>query len=165
MHSNEILIHNFYQAFQKGNYHAMQQAYHPEASFSDPVFQHLTGEEVKAMWQMLITSAKDLEITYERVKADDLNGQCHWEARYTFSATGRKVHNEIDMSMQFRDGKILHHNDHFVFWRWSRMALGTPGLLLGWTPYLLSAVRKKARGSLEKYIEKSRQRPGNPSIL
>lgn len=162
MHPNETLIHHFYQAFQKGNYRVMQEAYHPEASFSDPVFQHLTVAEVKAMWQMLITSARDLEITYGRVKADDLNGRCQWEARYTFSATGRKVHNVIETRMQFRDGKILHHHDHFVFWRWSRMALGSTGLLLGWTPYLLRAVRKKARRSLEKYIENPGNPPGNP---
>ncbi len=156
MHPNEALIHSFYQAFQKMDYYTMQQAYHANASFSDPVFQNLSAEEVKAMWQMLVTSAKDLEITYDQVKADDDKGQCHWEARYTFSGTGRKVHNVIDMNMQFRNGKIFRHEDNFNFWHWSRMALGGPGLLMGWSPFLINAVRKKVRRRLDRYMEEDR---------
>ena len=130
----------------------MQQAYHDDALFSDPVFQDLSADEAKAMWQMLISSAKDLEITFDHVQADDVKGKCHWEARYTFSGTGRKVHNVIDATMEFRDGKIIRHNDNFNFWRWSRMALGGPGLFLGWTPYLVQAVRKKVRKRLERFM-------------
>ncbi len=131
----------------------MQEAYHPAALFSDPVFQHLSAEEVKAMWQMLITSAKDLEITYGQVKADDNHGGCHWEARYTFSGTGRKVHNKIDVNIEFKDGKIFRHEDNFNFWAWSRMALGTPGLLMGWSSYLINAVQKKVRSRLSRFME------------
>lgn len=156
MPPNEALIHSFYQAFQKKDYRTMQEAYHPAASFSDPVFQHLSAAEVKAMWQMLITSATDLEIMYGQVKADDNHGGCHWEARYTFSGTGRKVHNKIDVNIEFKDGKIFRHEDNFNFWAWSRMALGTPGLLMGWSPYLIHAVRKKVRSRLNRFMEEDR---------
>ncbi|HTF28866.1 MAG TPA: nuclear transport factor 2 family protein [Flavitalea sp.] len=153
MHPNETLIHRFYKAFGQKDYQTMHDSYHADASFSDPVFQNLSAVEAKAMWKMLVSSAKDLEITYEGVRADDDQGQCHWEARYTFSGTGRKVHNVIAAHFRFRNGKILEHKDHFNFWRWSRMALGAPGLLLGWSPYLLQAVRKKVRGRLEKFMK------------
>jgi ketosteroid isomerase-like protein len=155
MHPNEALIHSFYKAFQNKDYRTMQESYHPEATFSDPVFQNLTSAEARAMWQMLVTSAKDLEITYGNVKADAHQGECHWEARYTFSGTGRKVHNVISSRLQFRDGKILRHADEFNFWRWSRMALGGPGWLMGWTPYLLNAVRQKVRGRLDNFMKKN----------
>ncbi|MEO5603121.1 MAG: nuclear transport factor 2 family protein [Cyclobacteriaceae bacterium] len=158
MHPNEALIHQFYNAFKNNDYRRMQEAYHQEASFSDPVFQNLSAEEVKAMWQMLITSARDLEIFFDRVQADDTSGTCHWEARYTFSGTGRRVHNVIVASIQFRDGKIYRHSDKFNFWRWSRMALGGPGLLLGWSPYLLHAVRKKVRRRLERFMVEDPQK-------
>ena len=152
MHPNEIFIHRFYRAFQQKDYRTMQESYHPEASFSDPVFGSLTADETKAMWQMLITSAKDLEISFGRIVADDEVGRCRWEARYLFSGTGRKVHNIIRADFVFKDGLIMRHNDDFDFWRWSRMALGRPGLVMGWSPYLLNAVRGKVKKRLERWI-------------
>jgi hypothetical protein len=73
-------------------------------------------------------------------------------ALYLFG-TGRKVHNVIHSTFGFSQGKIIRQEDKFSFWSWSRMALGTPGLLLGWSPYLLNVVRKKARRSLERFIQ------------
>ena len=131
----------------------MQAAYHSEATFSDPVFPDLTASETKAMWQMLTSSAKDLVVTYYDVQANDLFGRCRWEAHYTFTGTGRKVHNVISAEFGFADGRIIRHVDQFSFWRWSRMALGPPGLLLGWSPYLLNAVRKKVRGRLMRFMK------------
>ena len=76
-------------------------------------------------------------------------------ARYTFSATGRKVLNRIDASFEFRDGLIVRHIDRFDFWRWSRQALGTPGLLLGWTGFLRGKVRAKAAASLAAFVRQT----------
>lgn len=152
MNDHEALIRKFYAAFARNDYVAMQSAYHPGASFSDPVFRDLSSAEVKAMWEMLITASTDLQVTFRNVKADNQVGECHWEARYSFSATGRKVHNIISARFQFLDGQIGRHEDHFDFWRWSRMALGAPGLLLGWSPYLLAKVRKKARARLNRFM-------------
>ena len=153
MHPNETLIHRFHKAFSQMDYQTMQQAYDDKATFTDPVFQDLSATEAKAMWKMLVTSAKDLEISFNGVKADDLQGECNWEARYTFSGTGRKVHNVITANFRFTNGRISRHEDRFNFWRWSRMALGTSGLLLGWSPYLLNAVRQKVRKRLARYME------------
>jgi hypothetical protein len=77
---------------------------------------------------------------------------CRWEAWYTFSRTGRKVHNIIDASFEFKDGKILVHQDTFDFWRWTRQALGMPGILLGWTPFMRNKVRVTARNGLKKFM-------------
>jgi hypothetical protein len=154
MHPNESLINEFYVAFQQRDYKAMQDAYHQQAVFSDPVFQNLSSAEVKAMWQMLITGGKDLKLEFNQVRADEKGGSAHWEAWYTFSATGRKVHNIIDASFEFKDGKIYRHTDHFNFYRWSRQALGAPGILLGWSPFLLNKVRSTARKRLEAFQKK-----------
>lgn len=82
----------------------------------------------------------------------DLKGAGHWEAVYTFSASGRRVHNKMDSAFAFKDGKIIGHRDHFAFWRWSRQALGLSGLLLGWSPFLKAKVRARARGNLDKFL-------------
>lgn len=155
MHPNRQLIERFYNAFQARDYRVMQDCYHPNASFSDPVFQQLSSAEAKAMWQMLVTSAKDLKVIHHHATADDSAGSVKWEAWYTFSRTGRKVHNVITAAMEFRDGRIYRHRDAFDFWKWSRQALGTSGLLLGWSPVVKNKVRSTARRGLEKFMREN----------
>jgi hypothetical protein len=154
MHQHENLIYQFYTAFQQRDYKTMQDAYHQESIFSDPVFRDLSSNQVKAMWQMLIMGGKDLKVEFSQVKADERSGSAHWEAWYTFSGTGRKVHNIIDAKFEFKDGKIFRHTDHFDFYRWSRQALGFSGLLLGWSPFLRNKVRATARKKLESFMRK-----------
>lgn len=155
MNSHDALIRKFYTAFQQKDFLTMQSCYHADATFSDPVFQDLSSKEVKAMWQMLLTSSKDLKITFDNVQSSGNHGTCHWEAWYSFSRTGRQVHNIIDASMEFNDGLIYRHKDHFNFWRWSRQALGSSGLFLGWTPVVSNKVRATARKSLDKFMAAS----------
>jgi ketosteroid isomerase-like protein len=152
MHPNEKLIETLYTSFQNLDAGAMLRCYHADARFSDPVFPLLAGREVGAMWAMLCSQAKNFELTFADVRADDRVGKAHWEARYKFSASGRLVHNKIDAEFEFQDGKIIKHTDRFDFWKWSRMALGPVGLLLGWTPLLRHKVRSQARERLEKFM-------------
>ena len=152
MHPNERLIEGFYTAFAAGNYAAMQTCYQPAAEFEDAVFK-LKGKEVGAMWHMLSESATDLQATHRDVQADDATGRAHWEARYTFSSTGRKVHNVIEAEFRFESGHIVVHHDHFNFWRWSSQALGPTGMLLGWTPFVHDKVRATARARLDRFIQ------------
>jgi hypothetical protein len=153
MHPQEKLIERFYTAFQNKNYREMQDLYHPDATFYDPVFQDLSAREVKGMWQMLVTSARDLEISHGKVSVNENRGRCEWQAWYTFTATGKKVHNIIRADFEFRDEMIFRHKDHFDFWRWSRMALGIPGLLLGWSPVIRNKVRTSAKSRLYKFLQ------------
>jgi ketosteroid isomerase-like protein len=154
MHPHAQLIHDFYTAFQKKDAEAMVACYHPAVTFYDPVFVNLKGAEAGAMWRMLVERGKDLQLTFRDVKADNDGGVAHWEASYTFSRTGRKVLNIIDAEFEFLDGKIIEHHDNFDFWRWSRQALGLPGLLLGWSPILKHKVRAQSREALEGFIAK-----------
>lgn len=155
MHPNAVLLTGFYNAFAAKDGAAMAGAYDAEAEFSDPVFTLLRGEEVGAMWQMLCARATDLRIEASGIDADERDGRAHWEAWYTFGKTGRKVHNVIDATFEFRDGRIIAHVDEFDLWRWAGMALGVSGKLLGWTPMLQNAVRREARAGLTKYMAKT----------
>ncbi|MFN2388804.1 MAG: nuclear transport factor 2 family protein [Actinomycetota bacterium] len=152
MHPNAELITELYSAFAARDHTRMARCYRPEATFSDPVFMDLKGDEVTAMWRMFCVRGTDLSVTFGDVAADDGQGSARWEARYTFAPTGRAVHNRIEASFRFVDGKILEHRDRFDFYRWSRMALGPPGVLLGWSPLVLSKVRKQARSQLDAFI-------------
>ena len=151
--SREI-IDRFYRAFAARDAEAMAALYTDDVRFCDPVFGPLEGERARNMWRMLAARATDLALVYSNVTDDS----AHWEARYTFSQTGRSVHNIIDARFQFRDGKIARHDDSFDFWRWSRQALGAPGLLFGWSSLLQNAVRKKALAGLDAYERERRSR-------
>jgi len=148
----ELLIEQFYSAFQQGDYVTMQSLYHDRATFCDPVFGNLHADEVRAMWEMLIKSGKDLRVAFHQVEADRIQGSCSWEAWYKFSRTNRAVHNVIHASFAFNDGKIFRHADNFSFWRWSRQALGVTGWLLGGTSALQKKVANAAHENLAKFI-------------
>lgn len=154
MHSNEALLRKFYDAFARRDGEAMAACYAPDVRFSDPVFPDLQGERAGAMWKMLTGRAADLKIEASGFRADDRTGEAHWEAWYTFSATGRKVHNIIDARFEFRDGLIVRHDDHFDFWRWSRQALGALGLVLGWSPVVRNKVRATAAKGLDQFLKR-----------
>lgn len=156
VHANAELIQRFYAAFAAKDGEAMAACYHERARFSDPVFRDLKGAEAGDMWRMLTSRATDLVVEASNITADDTQGAAHWEAHYTFSATGRKVHNKIDASFRFADGLIIEHIDTFDLYRWTRMALGPAGLLLGWTPMVKNKVRGQARDQLERFIAKRR---------
>jgi ketosteroid isomerase-like protein len=150
--ANRALIERFYSAFARRDHATMASCYAPDARFSDPAFGELRGPEVAAMWRMLCERGTDLELDFSDVAADGERGSAHWVADYTFSATGRRVHNEIDASFRFRDGLIAEHDDRFSFWRWSRQALGPIGLVAGWTPLVQGKVRAQARANLDRFM-------------
>ncbi len=150
--SNDILIERFYSAFAERDGAAMAACYAPDASFSDPVFPDLRGSEPGAMWRMLTGQATDLRVELVEHQANGGRGSARWRARYTFSQTGRPVVNDVRASFRFADGLIAEHRDEFDFYRWARQALGLAGLLLGWTPLLRSAVRRRARAGLDEYL-------------
>jgi hypothetical protein len=91
------------------------------------------------------------QLEFGAIEADRRCGSAHWEARYRFGADRRIVLNRIDASFEFRDGLIAVHRDRFDFWAWSRQALGVPGLLLGWTPWLQAKVRAQAASRLQAW--------------
>ena len=151
---NAYLIERFYAAFDARDGDAMAACYAPGAHFSDPVFGELHGGAIGAMWRMLTARAQDLAVELAEHDADERQGTAHWIARYTFVRTGRPVVNDVRATFRFEDGLIAEHDDRFGFHAWSRQALGGPGLLLGWTPLLRTAVRKKAAASLASFMQR-----------
>jgi hypothetical protein len=130
----------------------MAACYAPDARFSDPVFVDLEGQEPGAMWRMLTDRADDLKIELVEHDADGDRGSARWIAHYTFTQTGRPVTNDVHAAFRFAQGLIAEHRDDFDFHHWSRQALGTPGLLLGWTPILRASVRRRARAGLDEFM-------------
>ena len=116
------------------------------------------AEQIGAMWQMVCQTIRNggqavwrLE-THEVEAAGGERGSARWEARYRSGAAGRMVHNVVEAEFTFEDGLIVTHAESYDFWRWSRQALGSTGLMMGWTPMLRNQVRRQAQGKLERFL-------------
>jgi ketosteroid isomerase-like protein len=164
------LIKVFYTCFQQRDWKGMVDCYDPDIFFYDPIFQDQEGPQVRAMWEMLLTNANDLLMTFSDVKLEsgpgepnpnepdslkESYGSCNWVAAYTFSRTGRRIVNKGRTWFTFRGGKIVEHQDYYNLWKWCRQALGIPGILLGWTPFFQNKIRRMAKKNLEKFIARS----------
>ena len=158
MHANQTTLENFYSAFARLDADTMAACYAPDAQFEDEVFSLHGHQQVTGMWRMLCDTTKTKgadvwKLSFGGVQADSKTGKAHWEADYRFSTTGRMVHNIIDGVFEFNEqGLIARHRDSFSFWAWARQALGTPGLLLGWTPFLRQKVKAQAAANLQKFL-------------
>ncbi|UKN03745.1 nuclear transport factor 2 family protein [Paracrocinitomix mangrovi] len=143
------LIEQFYQSFKDLNAEGMTACYADDVEFEDPAFGKLKGERAKNMWRMLIESqqGKDFEVTF----SDVTENSAHWEAKYTFSQSGRKVHNIIKATFVIENGKIIKHTDDFNLHKWAKQALGFKGFLLGRTSFFKKKLQAQTNRLLDKY--------------
>jgi ketosteroid isomerase-like protein len=148
------VVTRFYEAFARGDAAGMAACYHRSATFADPAFGPLDRAAVCAMWAMLLDRSTDLAITHRITSETEPTATVHWEARYTFTRTGRPVLNRIEATFTLEDGLIRTHRDRFSFWAWARQAFGPAGLLLGWTPWFQAKVRAEALRALAAYRAK-----------
>jgi len=146
-------VKRFYSAFGERDHVAMNACYHPDIQFRDELF-ILQGKRVFAMWHMLCAGAPDLTIKLVAVEATIKGARANWQALYTFGATDRVVLNRITAEFEFKDGLIIHHQDDFSFWRWSRQALGLGGLVLGWNRSFRKRVALASNRTLDRFIAK-----------
>jgi ketosteroid isomerase-like protein len=152
--TNRTLVNKFYTSFQNRDYKGMQECYADNAVFSDEVFVNLNASQVKSMWEMLCTRNKDSKLDFKNIEITDTHGTAEWSAYYTFSVTGRKVVNHVKSDFVFENGKIIKQKDVFHFYKWSKQALGTSALLLGWTSFFKNKVRRFAMKNLGDYMNK-----------
>lgn len=147
----EDLITKFYTAFKELDSETMNSCYHDDIVFEDPGFGQLKGERAKKMWTMLCTNAKNFKLEFSDVKVNNENGSAHWEAWYEFSKTGRPVHNIINASFEFKDGKIIKHTDDFNLHRWASQAIGWKGKLLGGTSFFKKKLHQQTNTLLDRF--------------
>ncbi len=152
---SQATVQRLYTAFAQLDADTMQGCYAAQAQFDDEAFSLRGRDQIGGMWHMLCAATKAKGMAHWRLTVSDVTEQsAHWEAHYLFSATGRLVHNKIDARFEFdSQGLITRHRDRFDFWAWSRQALGAPGLLLGWTPWLRVKVRAQAASTLQAFMK------------
>lgn len=150
--THQEIIHSFYTAFQNMEAEKMVSLYADHVYFEDPAFGKLHGERARNMWRMLIESqqGKDFRIEFKNVTEHS----AHWEAFYTFTPSGRKVHNVIHAQFEIENGKIVRHIDHFNLHSWAKQALGVKGWVLGGTSFFQRKLELQTNSMLEKFEAK-----------
>ncbi len=148
------LIESFYQAFQENDGEKMVNCYHDDITFEDPAFGKLEGERAKNMWRMFCEIDGERKIAFSELSFNEKSGSVRWEAHYTFSKTGRKVHNKIYAEFEFQDGKIIKHTDHFNLYSWAKQALGVKGLIFGGTNFFQKKLIVQTNALLTKFEDK-----------
>ncbi|MEO8413747.1 MAG: nuclear transport factor 2 family protein [Ginsengibacter sp.] len=153
----ESLIETFYVAFRNKDAATMISCYHDDVIFQDPAFGELKGEDARAMWTMLCRNAVNLKIQFSGISASVKHGSAHWEAWYTFSKTGNKVHNIVEATFEFKDAKIIKHTDGFNLHKWASQALGWKGWLIGGTNFFKNKIQLQTRSALRDFKEKTKK--------
>jgi len=151
-------IETFYTAFNNLDADGMLTCYHDDIVFEDPAFGILEGSRAKTMWKMLCESqnGKNFNVVASNIKANENKGSAHWEAFYTFSKTGRKVHNKIDAKFEFKDGLILTHKDDFNLHKWATQAMGITGFFFGGMHFFKIKLQKQTNYLLDKYLKEKK---------
>lgn len=134
----------------------MLECYHDNITFEDPAFGVLHGEDAKNMWRMLCQTqrGKEFKVITSNIEYTPEAGKARWEAFYTFSKTGRKVHNVIHATFKLKDGKIINHEDRFNLYKWSKQTMGLKGILMGWTPFFRKKLNNQTRFLLSEFQKK-----------
>jgi ketosteroid isomerase-like protein len=160
MNDQERTVRAFYSAFDQKNSEEMMSLYTDDVKFSDPAFPALTGDDAKNMWRMMVSRAKELRVEVKSVETEGAVCRTRWEARYLFGDKKRPVHNIIDATMTFRDGKIAEHTDVFDVGRWSRQAIGSVAYVMGGTQWMRTKIQTEAQKGLTLYTKlKNRKKP------
>ncbi len=154
--NTEARITQFYDAFARLDSATMKACYADDAFFKDPAFSELQGEQIGLMWEMLCDSqqGKDFEVTYRILSSEENAAKVHWEAKYIFSKTGRKVHNVIQANITLESGLIKQHLDSFNLHKWASQALGFKGWILGGTSFFQKKLQQQTNRMLRKYIKR-----------
>ena len=153
----EQLLKDFYTAFQNRDAKSMASHYHERAQFSDPAFGELNRDEVALMWVMLCRSSKDLLVEFQIQEVSETSARVNWEAFYSYGKSKRKVHNKVKATFQFKDDKILFHNDLFSLWKWARQAMGFNGLIIGWTKFFRKRLQQQSNEMLQRFLAKQKK--------
>ena len=76
-----------------------------------------------------------------------------WKAVYHFGPAKRKVVNRILANFEFKDGKIIRHQDRFDLWKWAQQAMGWKGYILGWSGFFQKKLQQQTNKLLDNYIQ------------
>ena len=151
MNQNEATIHRFFTAYQNKEYTTMQNCYSEDAVYNNPIYGLNDTEHVKAMWEMICKTNKEESLHFENIELlDHEYATCDWSLVYYY--TNRRINNKIKSYLRLENGLIIEHTDAFDLYKWTRMAFGLTGSLIGWSNFFQKRIQKSTRKKLSEFI-------------
>jgi hypothetical protein len=157
---HDRLINRLYTALDRHDHQTMASCYHDAATFRDIAFDLSGKMQLHAMWHMICLT--DIRASFQILESPPTTALVSLIDDYTYSKSGRHVHNQIESRFQFAGGLIIHHVDDCDPRKWAAMALGP---VWGFIPGRIRLLRSlKARSLLRAFI---RQHPqyDEPPVL
>ncbi len=147
MTPEEETVRKVYESIQRHDAASAAECYREDASYRDLAFDLKGKPLIAAMWRLVCSS--DVKVTYRDIRTEGSEVKGHWEFDYKYHRVN-PVHNEMDSTFVFRDGKILVHHDEASRFDWAKQALGKPtGALVTVFPFILRLMAKK---ELDKFM-------------
>ncbi len=146
------VIQRYFDAMAQGQWQAMARCYHDQASFADPLFPDLRGEQIVYHLHRLYEpnsqhARKQIELTTHALFSEDRKAQVQWELRCIEAQRPVKL---IGLStFAIWDQFIVRHVDEFPFHHWARQTQGLAGALLGRLPFYQRRLQRSARSQLD----------------
>lgn len=160
MHPNKALLEQLFAALNRHDHVTMAACYDPDATFRDIAFVLPKMQSIQAMWHMICDT--DIRADVKFVEANDTEGRAHIIDIYTYKKkhadpTGNPVTNDIDCRFQFREGRIIKHEDFCDPRAWANMAFKDNGVLRFLAGRSGCVRRFGARSKLKEFVKDHEQ--------
>ena len=115
--SPEQVVTQYYAAMNARDFGALEKLYAPNAIFKDNVFHFDNREGIIGMWKKL---PEDATVKHELLRVD--GGDATTKIAWDYTLFGKKVHNEEEVHLTVRDGRITAQREKFDFGKWGHQA-------------------------------------------
>jgi len=156
------VLNTFLRALAQRDVEAMIRCYTTTATYHSPIFPQVEGDTLTATWQWFCAKAPDLTMVVDEQAFEANTARVQWTATYTFPKTGRPVVQVTDSIFVFEGPQLCRHEDRFDLHRWSHMALGPLGRVLGGRRWLQRSLQRAAAERVARFQERQRQPPHDP---
>lgn len=142
-------IQKLYEALSNKNHVAMSALYHPQASFTDGIF-NVKGKKIEGMWHFMGTIAQDFSLKVNSIEEKGDHFEVKWESFYKLGENN--IHNVLQTKIKFQNNQIIDQQDSFSFYRIASQTGGLKGRLLGWLPAAKEAIKGKMVAAFDKFL-------------
>ena len=143
------IVQKLYEALSTKNHVAMSALYHPQASFTDGIF-NVRGKKIEGMWHFMGTIAQDFSLKVNSIEEKGDHFEVQWESFYKLGEN--KIHNVLQTKIRFQDNQIIDQQDSFSFYRIASQTGGIKGKLLGWLPAAKESIKGRMLAAFDKFL-------------
>lgn len=153
--SPRVLVQDYFEAFQKGDWKTMSRSYASNATFKDPIFpKGLKGSQIGAAWGDITQNLRP-KVTFSNIEVHGDLVTAKWSAKYPLKLPvfgTNQIDNDITATFRIKDGKIVEHIEHFDMNEYIQEATGLRGLSFLVRPLVRNRIRAGALENMASFL-------------